>query len=82
MTQIAFAPDVFTWPADEPELIGGRCGACSAVTFPTQPSCGRCGSTEVNEERLPRRGTVKANACWFSFRQDIRQMRSTITESI
>ena len=25
MTQVAFAPDVFTWPADEPQLIGGRC---------------------------------------------------------
>jgi len=58
VTQIAFAPDVFTWPADEPELIGGRCGACAAVTFPTQPSCGRCGSTDVGPERLPRRGTL------------------------
>ena len=22
MTEIAFAPDVFTWPSDEPQLIG------------------------------------------------------------
>jgi len=58
MTQIAFAPDVFTWPAAEPELVGGRCAACSAVAFPTPPSCGRCGSTDVTEERLPRRGTL------------------------
>jgi len=26
--QVAFAPDVFTWPAEQPQLIGGRCKAC------------------------------------------------------
>ena len=58
MTEIAFAPDVFTWPSDEPQLIGGRCGQCSAVTFPAWPSCARCGSTEVEQHLLPRRGTL------------------------
>lgn len=58
MTQVAFAPDVFTWPADEPRLIGGRCSACEAVTFPTATSCARCGSLEVEAHPLPRRGTL------------------------
>src|SRR5690606_21297137 len=58
MAKIAFAPDVFTWPADEPQLIGGRCTECAAVTFPKQGSCARCGSLEVVEELLPRRGTL------------------------
>ena len=58
MTQIAFAPDVFTWPADEPQLIGGRCQACASVTFPAPPSCARCGSTDVEQHLLPRRGTL------------------------
>lgn len=58
MTQIAFADDVFTWPADEPQLIGGRCAACEAVTFPAQASCARCGSTDVEQHLLPRRGTL------------------------
>lgn len=58
MSQVAFAPDVFTWPADEPRLIGGRCGECSAVTFPRQGSCARCGSVEVEQHLLPRRGTL------------------------
>ena len=58
MPQVAFAPDVFTWPADEPELIGGRCTDCGAVTFPVQPSCARCGSTAVEQHLLPRRGTL------------------------
>ena len=58
MTQIAFAPDVFTWPSDEPQLIGGRCASCGAVTFPRPVSCARCGSIEVDEHLLPRRGTL------------------------
>ncbi len=58
MTQIAFAEDVFTWPADEPQLIGGRGEGCAAVTFPNQVSCPRCGSVEMAEHLLPRRGTL------------------------
>jgi len=58
MTEIAFAPDVFTWPSDEPQLIGGKCARCAAVTFPAWSSCARCGSTEVEQHLLPRRGTL------------------------
>ena len=58
MTQIAFAEDVFTWPADEPQLIGGECEECAAVTFPNQASCPRCGSLEMAEHLLPRQGTL------------------------
>jgi uncharacterized OB-fold protein len=58
MTEIAFAPDVFTWPSDEPQLIGGKCAQCAAVTFPAWSSCARCGSTEVEQRLLPRRGTL------------------------
>jgi uncharacterized protein len=58
MSEIAFAPDVFTWPSDEPRLIGGRCEACAAVIFPQQSSCARCGATEMVEHLLPRRGTL------------------------
>ena len=58
MAQVAFAEDVFTWPADEPQLIGGRCADCEAVTFPAWSSCARCGSTSVEQHLLPRRGTL------------------------
>lgn len=58
MAQVAFAPDVFTWPADEPQLIGGRCAGCGAVTFPAYPSCARCGSVDVEAHLLPRRGRL------------------------
>ena len=58
MTQVAFSPDVFTWPSEDPQLIGGRCRACASVTFPAPPSCARCGSTDVEQHLLPRRGTL------------------------
>jgi uncharacterized OB-fold protein len=56
--QIPFAPDVFTWPSDEPQLIGARCPSCAAITFPFQGSCPRCGDTEMEQHLLPRRGSL------------------------
>lgn len=53
-----FAPDVFTWPSNNPQLIGGRCGECGAVFFPQQSGCGRCGSVAMEEHLLPRTGTI------------------------
>jgi uncharacterized OB-fold protein len=56
--QVPFAPDVFTWPDDEPRLIGGLCSSCSAVTFPRQASCARCGTPDMEPHLLPTRGTL------------------------
>ena len=58
MSQVAIAPDIFTWPADEPKLIGSRCGACGATTFPAQAYCPRCGRAEMEARLLPRLGTL------------------------
>jgi uncharacterized OB-fold protein len=58
MTQVPFAEDVFTWPSDEPQLIGGKCEACGAITFPMQNSCPRCGRVEMAQRLLPRSGTL------------------------
>lgn len=58
MTTAPIAEGLFTWPGDEPRLIGGRCAACGAVGFPRPPSCARCTSTEVEEHRLSRTGTL------------------------
>ena len=58
MPQAPFAPDVFTWPPNEPQLMGARCARCRAVTFPTQSSCPRCGAPEMEQHLLPRRGTL------------------------
>jgi uncharacterized OB-fold protein len=58
MPQVAFAPDVYTTTEDGHRLVGGRCRDCDSVTFPRPVSCARCGSTEVDEHLLPRRGEL------------------------
>ncbi len=58
METVPLPPDVFTWPSDEPQLIGGRCAACSSITFPMATSCPRCGTPDLVEHLLPRRGTL------------------------
>jgi uncharacterized protein len=60
MTRVPVAEGIFTWPADEPQLIGSRCADCGIVTFPTQDSCPRCASTEMDDQLLPRRGWLWA----------------------
>jgi uncharacterized OB-fold protein len=60
MAQVAVADGIFTWPSDDPRLIGSRCTACGIVTFPAQDSCPRCASTEMEERLLPRRGRLWA----------------------
>jgi uncharacterized OB-fold protein len=60
MSRIPVAEGIFTWPSDEPQLIGSRCGACGIVTFPAQDSCPRCASTGMAEHRLARRGRLWA----------------------
>ena len=49
---------LFTWPSDDPQLIGGQCGGCAAVTFPHQYRCPRCGQDSMAELLLPREGTL------------------------
>ena len=60
MARVPVSAGVFTWPSDDPRLIGSRCTACGIVTFPTQGSCPRCPSTEMEERLLPRRGALWA----------------------
>jgi uncharacterized OB-fold protein len=52
------AEGVFTWPSKEPQLIGNRCNACYAITFPVRAGCARCGSTDLDCHLLGRRGTL------------------------
>jgi uncharacterized protein len=58
--QTALAPEISTWPDADPALIGSRCGACSAATFPVQKRCPKCSSAAMTDETLPRRGTLVA----------------------
>ncbi|MET0726769.1 MAG: OB-fold domain-containing protein [Acidimicrobiales bacterium] len=56
----ALAPDLWTWPDENPQLIGSRCDACGATTFPRQSTCPRCSAMSMSELLLPRRGTIVA----------------------
>jgi uncharacterized protein len=56
--QRALAADISTWPDDNPQLIGSRCGDCGAATFPVQQRCPRCSGAAMSELLLPRRGTL------------------------
>lgn len=58
--QKALAPEISTWPDEDPRLIGSRCGGCGATTFPVQERCPRCSLGEMSDVLLPRRGTVVA----------------------
>ena len=58
--QKALAPDISTWPQDNPQLVGSRCGSCTATTFPVQQRCPRCSGGDMSEVLLPRRGTLVA----------------------
>jgi uncharacterized protein len=56
--RVAVAHGIFTWPAEQPQLIGGRCANCGVVAFPRQRSCSRCTGQEIDEHLLPRTGTL------------------------
>jgi uncharacterized OB-fold protein len=58
--QKALAPEISTWPDENPQLIGSRCGDCGATVFPMQDHCPKCSSAAMSEVLLPRRGTVIA----------------------
>lgn len=58
--QKALAPEISTWPEENPQLIGSQCGGCGATTFPRQDRCPRCSAPDMTELRLPRQGTLVA----------------------
>ncbi|MGE2728807.1 Zn-ribbon domain-containing OB-fold protein [Mycolicibacterium vaccae] len=59
-SQRALAPEISTWPDDNPQLIGSRCAGCGATTFPVQRRCPKCSGGDMSDVLLPRRGTVVA----------------------
>jgi uncharacterized OB-fold protein len=58
--QKALAPDISTWPDENPRLVGSRCSACGATTFPVQQWCPRCSGAQMTVLPLPRHGTLVA----------------------
>ena len=60
MASVPVSDGLFTWPSDEPQLIGSKCAQCGIVTFPVQSSCPRDASTDMEEYLLARRGRLWA----------------------
>ena len=58
MAQVPVEEGVFTWPSDEPRLIGSRCTDCGNVMFPTQGGCPKCSGSSTEPHELTRRGTL------------------------
>jgi uncharacterized OB-fold protein len=58
VAQRPIAPDVFTWPSDDPRLVGSRCAACRTVVFPAAFGCPKCGRTGMDRLELSTRGTL------------------------
>jgi uncharacterized OB-fold protein len=56
--QVPIADGLFTWPSENPRLLGSRCDDCGTHTFPTQPGCPRCGSESMATVLLAERGTL------------------------
>jgi uncharacterized OB-fold protein len=56
--QVPIAPGLFTWPSDEPALIGSRCADCGVMTFPAQADCPRCFGESMEQTTFARRGTL------------------------
>jgi uncharacterized OB-fold protein len=56
--QVPVAEGLFTWPSDEPRLIGAQCAGCGLVRFPAGSACERCGGTQAAERLLSGRGTL------------------------
>jgi uncharacterized OB-fold protein len=50
----------FTWPSDEPRLIGSRCKSCNHYFFPKSNICQypKCKNKDVEEVTLSRKGKL------------------------
>ncbi|TDA69825.1 MAG: Zn-ribbon domain-containing OB-fold protein [Clostridia bacterium] len=49
---------LFTWPSDNPRLIGSKCSKCGEVVFPQRPQCPKCYKETMQPMELSPRGRV------------------------
>lgn len=56
--QIPIAEGLFTWPSNDPRLLGSKCNNCGVVLFPAQSSCPACCSEDSETIELERRGKI------------------------
>ena len=56
--QVAIEEGLFTWPSDDPRLLGSQCQDCGAIIFPMQSGCPRCASDATKPKELGTRGKL------------------------
>ncbi|GIR36247.1 MAG: hypothetical protein CM15mP49_16320 [Actinomycetota bacterium] len=56
--QVAIEEGLFTWPSDDPRLLGSQCQDCGAIIFPMQSGCPRCASDDTKPKELGTRGKL------------------------
>lgn len=56
--QEPIAEGLFTWPSNDPRLLGSKCNNCGTVTFPAQKGCPACSSTDTEVIELSRSGKL------------------------
>ncbi len=49
---------LFSWPAEQPQLLGSRCRNCGEYAFPSQGECRRCCGRDTEIVELGDRGTL------------------------
>lgn len=57
-TRVPIAEGVFTWPSEEPRLLGSKCTTCGNHMFPAQSGCPKCTGADTEVVELSRRGTL------------------------
>lgn len=56
---------LFTWPSDNPQLIGSKCKVCGEVVFPKRTQCPKCHTETEVEVLLCRRGKVYCSSITY-----------------
>jgi len=56
--QIPIQEGLFTWPSQDPRLIGSKCKNCGEITFPAQNSCPNCCLEDVEKIQLSTKGKL------------------------
>lgn len=56
--QIPIQEGLFTWPSDNPRLIGSKCNNCGEVVFPAQKTCSACCLQDCVNIELSTRGIL------------------------
>ena len=61
--QIPIGEGIFTWPSNDPRIIGSKCTECGSIIFPkanscNNPNCKGKGRAKVEEVTLSKRGKL------------------------